>query len=423
MSLVFAMVEPNDRENNLLSAEITWDFGFATLTSATGYSEYDELGQRDQSDLLINFEYGYESFPAFAAFTREQVEERRINQELRLVSSNDGPFGWIVGGFYNDFESDATSEEFTPGIPEFFGIDRPDNLEYIQRTLQNLEEKAVFGEVGYELTDAWQVTVGGRYYDYSVDDSVGFDLPLLSGELTAITLDLGQNVVSDNGFLYKVNTSYQVNDDVLLYGTVSEGYRIGGVNAVPACQTPLLPGQNVCALPDEELIKPDTTLNKEIGIKSTFDDGRVVLNASLYHINWDDIQVQSDTENGGVPITVNGGKAVSKGFEVSGRAIINDNFAVSGTWAYVDAKLTQDAPGLVDGEDAFDGDRLAGTPKHSASASLDYYQTIGNDFELNFNYGMTYISSVYTKTGLRNNGHELAGFAVHNASLTLAKDQ
>ncbi|MEQ8507693.1 MAG: TonB-dependent receptor [Rhodospirillaceae bacterium] len=416
-------LEPSDRKNQLISAELNWDLGWATLTSATGYSEYDELGQRDQSDLLIAFEYGYESFPAFAAFTREQSDEKRFNQELRLVSSNDGPFSWIVGAFYNDFEGDATSEEFTPGIPEFFGIDRPDNLEYIQRTLQNLEEKAVFGEVGYEITDAFQVTVGGRYYDYSVDDSVGFDLPLLSGDPTAININLAQNVVSDDGFLYKVNASYQINDDVLVYGTVSEGYRIGGVNAVPACPTPIPPGQNVCALPDEELIKPDQTLNKEIGIKSAFDDGRIVLNASLYHIDWDDIQVQSITQNGGVPITVNGGKAVSKGFEVSGRAVLNDNFAVTGTWAYVDAKLTEDAPGLVDSNDAFDGDRLAGTPKHSASASLDYYRTLGNDYELNFNYGMTYISNVYTKTGLRNNGQVLAGFAVHNSSLTLSKDQ
>lgn len=416
-------VEPNDRENHLFSAEITWDFGFATLTSATGYSDYNELGQRDQTDLLLAFEYGYESFPSFAAFTREQSDETRFNQELRLVSNSEGPFNWIVGAFYNDFEGDATSEEFTPGIPEFFGIDRPDNLEYIQRTIENLEEKAVFGEVGYELTDQWQVTVGARYYDYSVDDQVGFDLPLLSGDPTAINIDLAQNVVNDDGFLFKVNTSYQVNDDVLLYATVSEGYRIGGANAVPACPDPIPPGQNVCVLPDEELIKPDTTLNKEIGIKTTFDEGRYVLNASIYHIDWDDIQTQSTSQNGGVPITVNGGKAVSKGFELSGRAAVNENLAFTGTWAYVDAKLAQDAPGLVDGVDAFDGDRLAGTPKHSLSASADYYHTFSGDYELNFNYGMTYISDVITRTGLRNGGQSLAGFAVHNASLTLAKDQ
>ncbi len=415
-------LEPNDRENHLFSAEINWDFGWATLTSATGYSDYDELGQRDQTDLLLNFEYGYETFPAFAAFTREIVDETRFNQELRLVSSDDGPFSWIVGVFYNKFESEATSEEFTPGIPEFFGVDRPDNLEYFQLTLEDLEEKAVFGEVGYELTDQWQVTIGSRYYDYSVDDQVGFDLPLLSGDPVSINVDLAQNVVNDDGFLLKVNTSYQVNDDVLIFGTVSEGYRIGGVNAVPPCPDPIPPGQNVCALPDEELIKPDQTLNKEIGLKSIFDDGRVVFNASVYHIDWKDIQIQSTTQNGGVPITVNGGKAVSKGFELAGRSVVNKSLSLSGSWAYVDAKLTRDAPGLVGGVDALDGDRLAGTPKHAVSASLDYYYPLSNDYALDFNYGMTYISGVYSKTGLRNNGQVLAGFAVHNASITLSKD-
>lgn len=91
--------EPNDRENQLLSLELGWDLGFAKLTSATGLSRYEELGQRDQTDLLLDFEYGYEDFPAFAAFTQETGKQDRISQELRLVSNNTGPFSWIVGGF------------------------------------------------------------------------------------------------------------------------------------------------------------------------------------------------------------------------------------------------------------------------------------------------------------------------------------
>ena len=416
-------VEPNDRENNLISLEVTWDFGWAEVTSATGWSNYDEQGQRDQTDLLLNFEYGYESFPSFAAFTREIVHEDCFSQVLRVVSTGDDRFSWIVGGFYNKSKSDASSEEFTPGIPEFFGIDRPDNLEFIQLTKEELEEKAVFGEIGYELTDRWQITVGGRYYDYSVDDAVGFDLPLSNGDPTAINVQLATNAVSDDGFLFKVNTSYQVNDDVLVYGTVSEGYRIGGVNAVPPCLDPIPPGQNLCALPHEFLIKPDTTLNKEIGIKSVWGEGRFVFNGALYHINWDDIQTESTTVNGALPITANGGKAISRGFEIALRALINDNVAVSGTWAYVDAKLTSDAPGLVDGvEDGLDGDRVAGTPEHQISFSLDYNQPVGSGYELRANYSFTYTSDVYTKVGLRNNGHILGGFALHNASVTLSDE-
>ena len=56
------------------------------LTSATGLSKYDEIGQRDQTDLLITLEYSYEAFPTFSAFTRETEKEETFTQEIRLVS-------------------------------------------------------------------------------------------------------------------------------------------------------------------------------------------------------------------------------------------------------------------------------------------------------------------------------------------------
>jgi len=415
-------LEPSHRDNILGALELHWDLGFAKLTSATGYADYSEDGQRDQTDLLLNFEYGYEQFPAFAAFTREIVDEDRFNQELRLVSNNEGPFSWIVGGFYNYFKQHATSEEFTPGFPDFAGIDRPDNLEYFQITDQKKEEKAAFGELGYKITDWWQVTVGGRYYHYTDDLAVGFDLPLLSGDSTAINPTIQANKIKDDGFLYKVNTSFNITPEILLYGTVSEGFRLGGVNAVPPCLTPLPPGQNVCALPNEILIKPDQTLNKEIGIKGTALDGRVAFSLAVFHINWKDIQTEGRSVNGGVPITVNGGKAVSKGVEFGAQAKVTEEFSAAVTYSYTDAYLTTLAPGLVDGVDALPGDRTAGSPKHQLSLSLDYTRDLGNGYELGANYNVTYQSNVFTHVGLRSFGEALPGYDLHGASVSLATD-
>ena len=415
-------LEPNDRENMLGTLELNWDFEWAKLTSATGYADYNEHGQRDQTDLLLGFEYGYEQFPSFAAFTREIVDETRINQELRLVSNNDGPFSWIVGGFFNHFKQHATSEEFVPGYPAFAGINRPDNLEYFQVTDEKLNEKAAFGELGYKIFDWWQVTAGGRYYSYTDSSAVGFDLPLLSGDPTAINPNVQSNRIKEDGFLYKVNTSFNVTPEILLYGTLSEGYRIGGVNAVPPCLNPLPPGQNVCALPNEQLIKPDKTLNKEVGVKGSAFDGRMNFTTAFFYINWKDIQTQGRTTNGGVPITTNGGKAVSKGIEASSQVKVTEELTASATYSYTDAHLTTLAPGLVDGVDGQPGDRVAGSPKHQISFTLDYTRDIGNGYMLGANYGVTYQSNVLSKVGLRNNGEALPGYDLHSASVSVSKD-
>jgi len=126
------------------------------------------MGNRDQTDLLITLEYGYESFPSFSVFTREEQVDRTFNQEFRLVSKNDGPLNWIGGLFYNRLRSSGATSEFTPHYDEFLaGGDpsvplRPDALEFFAVSKADLNESALYGEVGYQITDQWQVTVGGK---------------------------------------------------------------------------------------------------------------------------------------------------------------------------------------------------------------------------------------------------------------------
>ena len=110
--------EPNDRKNELIALELVCDLGFAEVTSATGYSEYTRNGSRDQTDLLLDL-FRLRVFPQFSASTREDQEEDRFTQELRLVSTGDGPLNWIVGGFYNKFQIDQCPQEFTPGFDQF----------------------------------------------------------------------------------------------------------------------------------------------------------------------------------------------------------------------------------------------------------------------------------------------------------------
>ena len=423
--------EPNERKNELIALELVMDLGFAELTSATGYNEYTEEGQRDQTDLLLEYVFPYALFPTFSAPTREDQEEETFTQELRLVSTGDGPLSWIVGGFYSNFEIDQVLQEFVPGLDQFAvdnlgGVQlRPDALEFYQTVDDEVTETAAFGELGYQITDAWQVTIGARWFKFEDDFEASQALPwgdtVFGGAPPdSILADTAEADVDDDDVIYKFNTSYDFNDDLMAFITISEGYRVGGVNPVPLC-TDITLGQNACGLPDEILIKSDTTTNYELGMHSQWGDS-IIFNASLYYIDWDDIQVGDVTENGSLPIISNGSSARSMGVEMSGQWYITDALSISGSYAYTDAELTDDAPGLVGAEDGEDGDRLPGSPEHQAFLALNYGLPLSDGSDLEFDWSMTYTSDVITKAGERDNGEELDGFALHNVSATWLKD-
>jgi iron complex outermembrane receptor protein len=170
-------------------------------------------------------------------------------------------------------------------------------------------------------------------------------------------------------------------------------------------------------MPYEILIAPDTTTNFEAGLRSRWFDGRLLLNAAVYLIEWNEPQVLSTSEIGALPITVNGGGAETRGVELTTRWSITDALELAASFAYADAQLTSDAEGLVDGENAFDGDRLAGSPETQGALLLDYTRPLANGWTLNGNYSLTAVGDVYTKVGLRSGGEALPGYAVHGVSL------
>ena len=455
--------EPNEITNQLLALEVTADLGFAELTSATGMSRFDDDGQRDQTDLLISLEYSYEAFPTFTSYTHEKGRENTFNQEVRLVSTTEGPLSWIVGAFYNNSDVTSYSQEYTPGYAAYVGFDRPDDLEYYSQFFSELKESAVYGEIGYDITDKWSVTVGGRYYKYDLESFSDVDFPLFdSGPdyLQPVGINDMEDSLksdyaagspngtertsqSDNGSLFKFNTSYKVTEDVLTYFTVSEGYRIGNSNGIAVCPDydpndnqqgacALLPGQQYgpnatdISTRDETQYLPDKTTNYELGFKSTLNGGRITLNGALYYIEWTDPQLSSATINASIPITVNADGAETKGIELNGGWQVTDDFSVRGSYSHTEASLTAPAPGLVgtisppgfstvllDGQD---GDRLPGSPEDQLSVFATYVHELANGKELTFNGGYAWQGDVLSRTGGLGDGLTLDSYGVANVS-------
>ena len=245
---VARVLEPGEEENDLLSLEVKADLGFAELVSASGWSSYEQSGQRDQTDLLYDIWSGYADFPSFVGYTHDTSDRDTFTQELRLVSNSNSAFNWIVGGFYNKVESHSDDREYTPGLTEYWGGGIPNveqDLEYILISDSETTEKALFGEIGYSITDQFDVTLGARFYEYDVSTTSGSATPLYSGDFDSLDNLVMENVsASDNGNLFKFNANYTFDNGVLAYFTVSEGFRIGGGNGIAPCPDVLPEQQN-----------------------------------------------------------------------------------------------------------------------------------------------------------------------------------
>jgi len=426
--------EPNKKEDALLSLELTADLGFAELVSATGYSTFERLGQRDQTDLLYNIYDGYADMPGFAAYTRDTSDNSSFVQEIRLVSQGDAALSWIAGVYYSHDKSDVQNLEFTPGLTDFwFDSDFvnifPD-LEYIAQSRSDDKESAVFGEAAYKFNEQLTITVGARFFKYDLSGTSASRAPFYDGEIGSVDdLSFNDTAADDTGNLFKFNSSYQFSRDVMAYFTVSEGFRLGGANGLPPCDGT----KQVCAAPDEEAYEPDSTTNYELGFKSTWMKNRLYFNAALFNVDWENAQVAALSKVGFENITANAGSANSRGVEISTRAMLTDEFTLYGSYAFAKAELTEDVPflfgkynkrDLAAPEQAFydgaDGDRLPGAPEHQFSFGINYETEVFDDQILNINYGFTAQSDVVTKVGLKADGETLAGYALSNLSAKLS---
>ena len=165
-------------------------------------------------------------------------------------------------------------------------------------------------------------------------------------------------------------------------------------------------------------------------------DRKLTLNVNAFHIKWDGIQLDSATINGIIGITVNGGKATSKGVEASFSLRPFPGLSIQGTYSYVDAKLTENVLGLVAVNDpagtypsdpikldALVGDRLPGSAKHAGSLGATYTHPF-KDGSIIADWTATYRGDVLTRLGWdRTFGDKLPSYTLHRASLAYETDR
>jgi outer membrane receptor protein involved in Fe transport len=216
-------------------------------------------------------------------------------------------------------------------------------------------ESALFGEGTYELAPKWKLTAGGRLFRTDVSiatTAVGFSTypgaPALSSSST-----------KDHGFNPKLSLAYTESRDLMIYVLGSEGFRFGSPNT---------PGLSTYTIPSGS--KSDTLRNYELGTRSRWDDGRLTLDATLFWLDWRDIQLRLQTPDN-VAYSANGGKARSTGLEVAATWRPTDAFTWQAAVTAQHARLEQDLFILYCGT-APKGSRLPGSSDWSVSNLFSY---------------------------------------------------
>ena len=358
--------ESFDVDLDYYSATLDYDFGAATLTSATTYSKTKSAQVQDASyafGVLFPLLTDGAIPPGITPFSLD-LGLKKWTQEVRLASSGESRFEWLVGGFFTD---ETTSNAQLVRSYDMAGnpIAPLDPLAVVGLPA-TYKEYAVFGNATFKLTDQFEITGGLRW----ARNEQTFR-QISSGAIVPQANDPGES--QENVFTYSISPQFHINEDAMLYARLATGYRPGGPNVI----VPNVP----------PTVDADRMKNYEVGLKADFADRMVSVDVALFWMDWTDIQVVRAF--GGVSGGANGGKATSKGIEGNLALRPVTGLTITATGSYTDATLSEDVPEIS----GVDGDRLPAVPKFSGALRADYAFELGGGTKGSFGAGIRHASN------------------------------
>ena len=329
------------QETKYFTAGLEWNSPVGEITSEFGYSE---LNNDLYQDLSVESLLGLVGLPdggiAFGLLGRTEkfVHETRI-------SNSWGDLDWIAGVYYTE---ETAGEDTDWDVYESDFTLRDDILLLQEVKRYDYTETAFFGNATYAFTDAFDVTVGGRLSTYEQAGCADGEGLIFGG---AACIDTGTTDVS----IWSVSGRYRFSEDLMAYGRVATGYRVGAGNSFDA-QCPQIPASS----------EPDESTNYEIGTKGSILGGALTFDATLYHIEWTGMQL--NIQQADCIYVDNGGDATSQGLELSSGYALDNYWSLNATLAYTDTELKEDIPAAG----GIAGNRLPLSPDWAGSLAADY---------------------------------------------------
>jgi outer membrane receptor protein involved in Fe transport len=387
--------QPSNDTYILPSLNINYDFGGFSATSITSYFRraYDstfDATSFELSGLLPGGAINIPGVPNYLSVGTYQMRQANWTQELRLTSTDtpDSVFSW-VGGIY--FQNDISRNDNTFAEPfdvlanylsEIGGYGPGNSLSYFgeapvdgkysyldQYALQETDI-AAYGNLTYQPLPGLKFSVGLRVArsKYKYNDLQ--DGPYGPGAPTYYSGSKAELPVTP-----RFAVSYQVTPQQMIYATAAEGYRIGGANESVAGILACVPDLQTLGVTDvPRTFNSDSVWSYEIGDKGAFFGQRLRVDASLFWIDWKNIQEEVQLPTCGYYYTDNLGNAVSRGFDIQADYAAGGGLNIGGNAGLTDARYTSTV--LVEQNIiALKGDSLA-TPEWSATANAQ------QDFDL-----------------------------------------
>lgn len=286
-----------------LSGQVDYDFGGTTLSSITAVRHLRAAEGGDADSTPVNL----------VNTNTAGIDLRTQSQEFRLTSS-DNDFLDYVGGLYYYHSTDVANalEEGMPlledGLPFLLG----------QSTLTQSRERsyAAYGEATLKFTPTFRGIIGLRYGD---DDVSATTLRQLApGAIFPITSTADVGGRTENKYnSFRLGVQDDLTSNAMGYITFTKGYKGPAVNdQATSADVPLL-------------VKPEVPLAWEAGLKTTWLDGRVGVNGSIYHTRIENFQALYFDPNSATFVYGNAPTVTIKGAEISAFGRLTDNFTLN----------------------------------------------------------------------------------------------
>jgi iron complex outermembrane receptor protein len=361
------------------------------LTVAYKTSAGTVTGTSNQFNRTTGFTF--DSTPILVSFgvpvPAETLEPRtrKVNSsELRFASDLDSPVNFVVGGFRQHDSQNLAVQVITTngfGLPNgpFSSANSADALNFpgvgttfFGRTDERSDTQyAGFGEATWKITPAWTAVAGLRYFTETLNGVQTQTHPFGGFPPGPTLVPLPDPTEKFNKVTWKGNLSYKFNESLLGYGTVSTGFRGGGLNAVSQ------PFEKIPAA-----FAPDSLTNFEVGAKGRVLDGLFDYQADAYFIRWSNIQVQETTPDAAFVYQGNAGEAKVKGLELelTAHPVQYLTASLAGSWqeAYL-ANGASQAQYKLNHTLGRTGDGIPNVPRVQANLGLNYRRPIMNGWD------------------------------------------